>query len=1641
MQHKIKAITLGLGFGLTVVFTLFFALRSRDPAPPAPSDNPSVADFARTDRTAHAATHALPVPATPTAIAPLASLPGEAIATPSAAPVQPAPAPTALTSLSAVDQRGILEQIRAAQLHFTPHDGNGARGAGYIAPNPNNGYGIQIDARGMTAKAWAADRDSKAPWTWSLDFQGLNGKPVETRERLSLLRGPGVEEWFHNTPQGLEHGMTLESRNSAAGTRNAAGERVLAFTLATDLTPSVVEEGRSIHFHDRSSTTHAGGEPLLRYEDLMVTDSLGKALPARMEVAAAGSGQFTLNWIIADAGATYPVTIDPKLVALRQTLSDPALTGVSTLNESVAAFGDTVLLGNPSFGTNAPNSGTAIVFRRNADGILVKEKQLGVPALAAGDQFGFSVALSADFAVVGAPATLNPAKAGTVFVFGRNAGGANNWGLVKTLVPVGGNPDEAVFGSVVSLSGETLAVGAPGHSNRGRVFVFERNLGGGNNWGQRRELAPSTRDPDPLVLDQFGISIALDGDLLVVGAPLDGLSNAKEGVAYVFERNLGGANAWGERHKDSEGQDDEQARWVAASGSLFAYSARSGGRLELRVFRRDTNALTGFLREARVTLPPELRDTAEFGEIAGFAMNESLIGMTIEIQGAGLYLFERSGPTNAPWQLIFQRATGRSVSINGGIVAAGRSIFERPRTAWTLMASATGSVTAGVPIEAGTSVAMDGDVMVIGAPRSLFALDGQNQPMGLAYVFHRNEGATEHDHAWGLKRTLLAQPRQASDEFGTSVAIRGDTIAVGAPRRAAFRVVGTPSGLITNTLREAGSVFLFQRHFLTEDSWTLDGELRNPVGAVPPDFARFGWSVALSDQFLAVGAPGSFSSEATDLRGAVHLFRSSVASPDWTFHRTIPHSAGRREEFGFAVALDGDHLVVGSPARERTDTADSTDPGMALVFQRDVGGENNWGLDQGLSPKDAAPVRGERFGSAVAIKLPRVMVGAPGSARAFIYDEGATGDGRGAWEEIRVLTAPENQTNSLFGASVALDGPTAMVGAPNFKNVGGAFIFAHEPINPRVWNLEASFTSPQSRQGARFGAAVAISRQDAVVGEPLSSLRSPNGGAGWIFRRQFKEFAQLVSQSASDTRDNDFFGFSVALDRDQMIVGAPFDDGAGADTGSAYLFDRVKVATASPVWRQFKKLTPSNGGTGDNFGVSVAIHNSTAVVGAFKHDTPGTSVGEDGAAYIFERNAGGADAWGQSKILEAGIRFGVSVAVHDFFVAVCSESFNRLEIYERQSGSVNWSSVKSIVMPANGSKVALHGETLVFTSETETVDRKTNAGAAYVFDRNLGGGGNWGLVSRIARGTEGARFGGSVDVWGPLIAVGARTEGTGTAAEHGAAYVYERRAGTNFTLLRRLVAPDLELNDRFGTSVSIDNDMIAVGAIKGNGVNANSGAVYVFERDRGGPNRWDLAQKVTSINTSAGDEFGATLDLSGRTLLVGARSFGSPAAGNPDRGRFFVFELIGSGYDSFLDRYFPDRASQDEATVFGDTADQDGDGIVTPLEALFGLDPTVADAHLAPVEAMFDRDTGQLSLIYREAAQLLGVAPQPEWSPDLVNWYLSGDGPSPWDTRNIVIETLGLEDGVRFRKAARLESLPGDRQRTHLFIRLGVRKQ
>jgi len=149
---------------------------------------------------------------------------------------------------------------------------------------------------------------------------------------------------------------------------------------------------------------------------------------------------------------------------------------------------------------------------------------------AANDRFGSSVSISGDVAIVGASGNDdNGTDSGSAYTFARKEGGTDNWGEV-TKLPASDAVSTALFGFSVSISGDLAIVGAVGNddygSSSGSAYIFARNEGGANNWGEVTKLTAS----DAVSLALFGFSVSISGDVAIVGA----YWNHGSGSAYIL---------------------------------------------------------------------------------------------------------------------------------------------------------------------------------------------------------------------------------------------------------------------------------------------------------------------------------------------------------------------------------------------------------------------------------------------------------------------------------------------------------------------------------------------------------------------------------------------------------------------------------------------------------------------------------------------------------------------------------------------------------------------------------------------------------------------------------------------------------------------------------------------------------------------------------------------------------------------------------------------------------------------------------------------------------------------------------------------------------------------------------------------------
>ena len=372
-----------------------------------------------------------------------------------------------------------------------------------------------------------------------------------------------------------------------------------------------------------------------------------------------------------------------------------------------------------------------------------------------------------------------------------------------------------------------------------------------------------------------------------------------------------------------------------------------------------------------------------------------------------------------------------------------------------------------------------------------------------------------------------------------------------------------------------------------------------------------------------------------------------------------------------------------------------------------------------------------------------------------------------------------------------------------------------------------------------FGYSVAFSGDTIVAGawmEDAGGDINASYGAAYVFVRDqggAGNWGEVKKLSASDAQAGDLFGRRVAVSGDTAVVGADGEDTGGSFAGAAYLYHRNEGGADN--WGEVTKLTASDADAFDHFGFSVAISGDTAIVGAHSKDAAGSPAGSgEGAAYIFQRDVGGAGNWGELKKLTAS-----DAQIDDRF---------------------GWS-------------VAISGGIIVVGASGED-DAGMGAGAVYVFQRNQSGTDNWGEVKKLTASDAqaGDFFGSSVAVSGDTAVVGAPVSIFAEPASIGTAYVFQRDQGAtdNWGEVNVLTASDAQIDDQFGFSVAVSGDIVVVGAYHEDAEGSDAGAAYVFQRNQGGVDSWGEVNKLLASNALASDNFGRSVGASGDTVVVGA---------------------------------------------------------------------------------------------------------------------------------------------------------------------------
>lgn len=327
--------------------------------------------------------------------------------------------------------------------------------------------------------------------------------------------------------------------------------------------------------------------------------------------------------------------------------------------------------------------------------------------------------------------------------------------------------------------------------------------------------------------------------------------------------------------------------------------------------------------------------------------------------------------------------------------------------------------------------------------------------------------------------------------------------------------------------------------------------------------------------------------------------------------------------FGNSIAASGNWMVVGAPGEDIPGVADA---GVAYLYELSGG---SYVQRARLSASDAAS--GDRFGDAVAISGDVVVIGAPTDNLSAGSDAGSVYvfERNGAnWQQSIKLTQPGAATGDLFGASVAVSGGAILVGSPSDDvtglgaDVGSAHLFQR---TGGTWAFTARLLASDAGSLDRFGTTVALSGNLAAVG---SRHVDADAGAVYAFSFDTASAAFLQRIVPDDRQAGDEFGSAMAMDGNQLLVGARSSNGAQTqDSGAAYVF-----AWSGTNWMQQAKLVSPEPQAGAKFGFSVALLDGFALVGA-PYAQVGATCCEQGRARLF---LGSANGWRHLRLLSIG---------------------------------------------------------------------------------------------------------------------------------------------------------------------------------------------------------------------------------------------------------------------------------------------------------------------------------------------------------------------------------------------------------------------
>lgn len=737
---------------------------------------------------------------------------------------------------------------------------------------------------------------------------------------------------------------------------------------------------------------------------------------------------------------------------------------------------------------------------------------------------------------------------------------------------------------------------------------------------------------------------------------------------------------------------------------------------------------------------------------------------------------------------------------------------------------------------AGYSVAIEGDIAVLGAP----ANDDVGIDAGKVFIYERSTGV------WLLKQELVIGALNPSARFGEIIALNNGLLYVGVP----------------NFNNEEGRVMIYKK---IDGQWTWMNELMNDEPIY--QLQRFGSSIAIDNGLVAVGAPGQLSAQ--EKTGAVLIFED-VENQSYPTKKVTAPLSETASRFGVSVAWNDGYLFVGDTKSKYN----GLNTGAVFVYDRE-----NYEMASKLVINENV----FNFGSTLAATNDAVAISSWGQNQNMSFGGVSIFECNNLnWSQptFAKRLLPSNSSDyGIYGFSLHLEDDKLVVGSR-----GGKVDIYQKALDGWA-NAEiiSKLSEEQSTDLQRlFGYSLSYDQGTLLVGAFNWNIAQQYSGAALVYEKTGDSWTswderQILAPTSSNASGDDF-GFSVDVHNEYAVVGAPYDDSKAESSGAVYVlkFDGSR-------WNRVAKLTPSDGQRWAYFGWSVAISENTVIVGALEATpTRINGIYSTGKVYVFEKPPG---EWASATESQQIVRldnlhrgaFGYSLDIKDdemvisHFDSGSSEEIGLVYVYQRLTSG--WQQ-KALLRPSTnqfrqfGSKVKISQDLIAVCAP---ISESFN-GSVLLFPKPTTG---WSNTSQTAvlRPSDAATFksfGNSVDIFEETVLVG----GTQNLATRGAGYLFEKKGVWKDATEDAILQPQASFapGNRFGSAVALGRNIAVVASYQ---VNSESGLALVFRKTDG---KWKNTSEYQTIGSfGLIDRFGYSIAMDGDNLLIGAPKADSEA--------------------------------------------------------------------------------------------------------------------------------------------------------------------